>query len=1597
MIEKLLFSLLILACASIALIPAEELNRGPSGNYINTYNYDSLIENDGFIEDNNNNDESSTLIENTTLKTVSTYDFDSDSDSVLPTEYKFPNSYIPNEKINNIKSSIDSNIDLPSPELAKNVPLKYLSNKKIFNESKILKEPLKVYSIYGTLEVELSIESYHYKNELFEFNTRAFCYNGNCSIPGPSLFVVPGDVLTVKLVNKLDKCSDISCGQHYSANHTNLYFHGLHIDPAAYNFTSAINGGEQFTYKINIPIDHPPGNHWYHSNVYGYSGLHVMGGLIGAIIVQPLDDDTKFPVAIKSMTRTQLVLHHIKTVGEGEIKSTSPYTSSWSYNDYSLLAKSSIPIGMTYKNSIKDAWFTNNQYQPIYTLRQNKWEIFDIVVASADRMIELELKRSVGNDKYDDRVCDMRLLALDGVYLSKTRTGEYGRHIPLVPGSRASIAVMCDEIGTYYIQTVATLDKDNNYYYIGEIDTKSTQNLVTLNVTFSPSLANEPPPKNLSDITRPSYMNTIKNPTQVISIGLDQHGSSSHWMGTGIDCTLPCFSATECEKYYGENYDVSSFSSVYYGHCTYEQFDIMSTKHSYYQLNTATEINIWGTAPNALPIHITTNHFQFVSYDHLTNDIGYSKIASYYGISGDWRDTWPSLPGQSILYSYFSNTGEYNIFSDYLKYTDDGLISTIEISNSSTMVTSYDEEIIVSDNDVTEIVKMSDTLTLPSLCDSNGNSFYYEETIDLKARTRKIRTNSCPNHFSVCQAGECGGDLSRAKPILIEQIVPLYPGFATSLTDTTCTANPVAYALNGVRILGISDGTTSICGTPNDYNISSTPCSLHGEDDGIKYCGNIVKEIGLSIDKCGGYADKYGIYRYHITPTCLMDTLSVDTTSSIAVGSSPQVAWALDGFPVYGPYGPRGILMKRCGTSGADPSICLDKCNGFYGLLPGIDNFLYRYYFTGPPNNRKCSNEVENIGACKKQNSKCCSSSIPDEKYAPYSIGCFKGCKYDDFRCTYTGERGVSDEYIPKVSNHSTRVHTSLDSSNIQLNIEGENITTETITTTAEVDVNDVTIKYDNVLSQAVIRGTNSNSIILSTMTTNGLQLDELPQSSYDHYITSMVTDNENLYYTTQDGIYSISMNEENPQPSKIIGGLLQITLIGYNFGNFLDDIKYIKMKGKLCTSIIRYNSSCITCMITYSDLINTNDEYNNNDVILSMTSGNTQGVYPFPSVVIQNNRPLITSIIFDKKPFHPYGLAIAIDDSQDYKILYWSNIAVGSYSLHRCRINGNQVENIFDNVQKAYSLYVIANNGTSTTTAAADVVLFVDANHGTLNRIEIPMMTSNMYEYDDISRSIQYIIVRGLQVPTSVVVDIYSNNLFLSVIDGAVLSLKLSKVLSVKTTALADSAAASEGDNTVSYKITTIDLNKGRKLLPSWIKVVTTGSNKSRFINIGILPTCYYTPNNTCTTNQPWLNQRLFTTDINEQSLIISSVSGFPNTKFDLNNGYGGEYEAIYWPSTVVISNNNSYNNGNIIVYVAEYFGKIWKLVLSYDSSGQINKSAINKLPAVLYDNSMSPASSKLKAILNNIRNRNSKNYIKSSSKASSNIPSQLFFGLLS
>jgi hypothetical protein len=64
------------------------------------------------------------------------------------------------------------------------------------------------------------------------------------------------------------------------------------VDPKVDSPFLDIDPGTSHEYVLDIPADHPPGLHWYHAHVHGSTALQVMGGLVGAILVEPLRKGT---------------------------------------------------------------------------------------------------------------------------------------------------------------------------------------------------------------------------------------------------------------------------------------------------------------------------------------------------------------------------------------------------------------------------------------------------------------------------------------------------------------------------------------------------------------------------------------------------------------------------------------------------------------------------------------------------------------------------------------------------------------------------------------------------------------------------------------------------------------------------------------------------------------------------------------------------------------------------------------------------------------------------------------------------------------------------------------------------------------------------------------------------------------------------------------------------------------------------------------------------------------------------------------------------------------------------------------------------------
>jgi hypothetical protein len=159
-----------------------------------------------------------------------------------------------------------------------------------------------------------------------------------------------------------------------------------------------------------------------------------MGGLYGAFIVNPVPISATtdalgvyvysepIPKTLHAIVREVLVLSHImleapQKVIPGvkggtfslvdEAGSEGFSNSSLSLSYLSRAYGSNMPLDAVYYNStLTDVWLTNGQYQPTLTLQPGEWRVLDIVVASADRMVELELRSAVGYGE-GELACDV--------------------------------------------------------------------------------------------------------------------------------------------------------------------------------------------------------------------------------------------------------------------------------------------------------------------------------------------------------------------------------------------------------------------------------------------------------------------------------------------------------------------------------------------------------------------------------------------------------------------------------------------------------------------------------------------------------------------------------------------------------------------------------------------------------------------------------------------------------------------------------------------------------------------------------------------------------------------------------------------------------------------------------------------------------------------------------------------------------------------------------------------------------------------------------------------------------------------------------------
>jgi len=162
---------------------------------------------------------------------------------------------------------------------------------------------------FGTPGLPTGLNSYtvtaQYATHSFAGKTvRSRTYDG--TIPGPTLYVAPGQPFNVTVVNNLtpDVPATPAPGidptnNPHLFNTTNLHVHGVQVVPHLFEPVGthdptasmvAIAAGQSKTYNFMVPPDQPSGLYWYHPHHHGSTDVEVSGGMAGLIIVGgPID------------------------------------------------------------------------------------------------------------------------------------------------------------------------------------------------------------------------------------------------------------------------------------------------------------------------------------------------------------------------------------------------------------------------------------------------------------------------------------------------------------------------------------------------------------------------------------------------------------------------------------------------------------------------------------------------------------------------------------------------------------------------------------------------------------------------------------------------------------------------------------------------------------------------------------------------------------------------------------------------------------------------------------------------------------------------------------------------------------------------------------------------------------------------------------------------------------------------------------------------------------------------------------------------------------------------------------------------------------
>lgn len=254
-------------------------------------------------------------------------------------------------------------------------------------------------------------------------------YNGG--LVGPVLRVKPGDVLRIRLENRLPpepfRRGNAAGNIPHGFNTTSLHAHGLRLPPEADGAqASEVGPSGSHVYSWEVPGDHPPGTFWYHPDAPGSIALQTTSGMAGAVVVEGgVDRQWEVAAARDEVFVLQQFIYGVHREGEREVGEMLP----------GIIYKGNFAVPPAVTRTDKRT-LINGRLRPSIVMAPGEIRRWRLVHAGNASTLILRLE---GHTFYE--------IAVDGMCLGRRVERET---IILQPGSRADVLVQAAQTpGTY--------------------------------------------------------------------------------------------------------------------------------------------------------------------------------------------------------------------------------------------------------------------------------------------------------------------------------------------------------------------------------------------------------------------------------------------------------------------------------------------------------------------------------------------------------------------------------------------------------------------------------------------------------------------------------------------------------------------------------------------------------------------------------------------------------------------------------------------------------------------------------------------------------------------------------------------------------------------------------------------------------------------------------------------------------------------------------------------------------------------------------------------------------------------------------------------